>query len=188
MTVATTPRAAADRGPANAGPPVTLASMALAVLMDRLLAMDDATRSDFAELVTCLNGGRSPEDVENVRSVMLEYLDPPSYRLLYLPDCRPPKDERPGAVKRRIGAAIQTAREAAGLNRGELGKAVDLTRGRIRGYETGRVDLAPDVRDRLAAALGVDPEALDDPRADPGHEPRPEPAAPQTPRDARRDS
>ncbi len=179
MTVATIPEAAAVRAPTTSGPRVTLTSMALAVLMDRLLAMDDATRSDFAELVTCLNGGRSPEDVENVRSVMLEYLDPPSYRLVDLPDRRPPKDERPGAVKRRIGEAIRKAREAAGMNRAELGKAIDLTRGRVRGYETGRIDLAPEVRDRIAAALGVDPRALDDP--DPP--PRPQPAAPQTPRD-----
>lgn len=63
-------------------------------------------------------------------------------------------------IKQRIGPAIRHYREEAGLSVSELARAVGVTEGAIRHYETGRQTPPIDKLESLGEALGVNPFLL----------------------------
>lgn len=55
-----------------------------------------------------------------------------------------------------VGARLQRARQAAGLSRGALARAVGVSEETLRSYETGRRTLPAELLPALGATLGVD--------------------------------
>jgi transcriptional regulator with XRE-family HTH domain len=67
--------------------------------------------------------------------------------------------------RQRIGQALRTQREAAGLRLIDIGDALDLSVGYLANVEKGRRRLTPELLSKIAARLGVAPEAITGERA-----------------------
>ena len=65
-----------------------------------------------------------------------------------------------GAVWLSVGKRIRAAREAAGMTQAEVAKALGVSEASIRLYELGKRKPNPEVLERIAAAVGIDVQAL----------------------------
>lgn len=55
-----------------------------------------------------------------------------------------------------VGARLQRARQAAGMSRNALARAIGISEETLRSYETGRRTLPADLLPALGVSLGVD--------------------------------
>lgn len=65
-----------------------------------------------------------------------------------------------GAVWLSVGKRIRAAREAAGMTQAEVAKALGVSEASIRLYELGKRKPNPEIIERIAAAVGIDVQAL----------------------------
>lgn len=65
-----------------------------------------------------------------------------------------------GDLKHVLAANVVRFRKAKGLNQEELGRLAKLSRAHMSLIETGKQNATLDTLDRLAVALGVEPEEL----------------------------
>ena len=59
-----------------------------------------------------------------------------------------------------VGKRIRAASEAAGMTQAEVAKALGVSEASIRLYELGKRKPNPEVLERIAAAVGIDVQAL----------------------------
>ena len=68
--------------------------------------------------------------------------------------------------RRRVGLAVRTARQTAGLNLPQLAQSIDISRPYLSHIEAGRKPLTDDLAVRLSRALGIHKVSLTDPAQD----------------------
>jgi DNA-binding XRE family transcriptional regulator len=136
--------------------------MAIGILSDRISRLSEADRQDLFELVKGLGSAVSQEDMEAVRSGMLEILDQgvPSVHILDHPAAAEPSSSL-AKWKRHVAERVRTLREQMGMTQAQIAAKAELTQSHISRIENSEIAPSHRTIEKLARALGVEPSEID---------------------------
>jgi ribosome-binding protein aMBF1 (putative translation factor) len=135
--------------------------MAVGIVVERIARLSEDDRRDLYELVKELPSARSAEDLEAVRTAMVEILDQEpvkSQRLEMAEEERPPRLQR---WVDYISARIRELRIAAGLTQTQLAERSGLPQSHISRLEAAQHSPSHATLQKLAAALNIHVNELD---------------------------
>jgi DNA-binding XRE family transcriptional regulator len=136
-------------------------TMAIGIVIERISQLSAEDKQDLFELVKGLESAECDEDIEAIRSGMLEILDQDQYEIRQF---EPPSDEiPPGMVKwnQFVADKVRALREAANKTQTELARDAGLTQSHISRIENAELSPSHHTVEKLAAALGVQPGEID---------------------------
>jgi DNA-binding XRE family transcriptional regulator len=136
-------------------------TMAIGIVIERISRISAQDKRDLFELVKGLASVQCEEDVEAIRSGMVEILDQEQYR--GVPLKFDPADS-PAALtkwKEFVASRIRTLREAAGKTQTQLADQCGLAQSHISRIENAELSPSHRTIERIAKALDVEPGAID---------------------------
>jgi DNA-binding XRE family transcriptional regulator len=136
--------------------------MAIGIVSDRISRLSEADRQDLFELVKGLGSATSKEDMEAVRSGMLEILEQgvPSVDILDQPAVAEPS-AKIAKWKRHVAERVRALREQKGMTQAQIAAKSGLTQSHVSRIENSEIAPSHRTIERLAGALGVEPSEID---------------------------
>ena len=136
-------------------------TMAIGIVIERVSGLPVQDRQDLFELVKALETVGSEEELEAIRSGMVEILDQEKYKAV--PFTFDTADTPAGLTKwnQHVDTSIRALREAANKTQVDLARECGLTQSHISRIE--HAELSPSHRtvDRIAKSLGVEANRID---------------------------
>ena len=136
-------------------------TLAIGIVIEQINRLSPSDKKDLFGLVKALSTAQSAEDLEAVRSGMLEILDQHEY------SARPfefPATESPGGLAKwnqHVATKVRELREAANKTQACFAEETGLTQSHISRIENAELSPSHRTVEKLAAALGVDPAEID---------------------------
>jgi ribosome-binding protein aMBF1 (putative translation factor) len=136
-------------------------TMAVALLARRLRELSEADRRDVFELFGLLRDAETPAEAEEVLATLAETLTnhPATARPMPLDDA-----PAPAALRRwmkTIGSRVREARRRAGLTQAQLAERSGIPQPHLSRLERGEHSPSAITRKKLAAGLGLPPDAFE---------------------------
>ncbi len=147
------------RGPTDVGQAAM--TMAVGIVVDRISRLPDADRRHLFDLAMQLKSASCEEDVAAIRDGMLEILEQHQLEIQeFAPPAGGPSEEL-GKWTEHIAHKVRELREKTGKTQTELAQDAGLTQSHVSRIENAELAPSHMTVEKLAAALGVDPSAID---------------------------
>ncbi len=136
-------------------------TMAIGIVIERISGLPAQDRQDLFELVKALETARSEEELEAIRSGMVEILDQEKYTAIELKFDQPAEHAGLTNWNQHVAASVRSLREAANKTQVDLARECGLTQSHISRIENAELIPSHRTIDRIAKSLGVDPSRID---------------------------
>ena len=136
-------------------------TMAVAIVMDRIGRLSEADRKYLFDLAMQLKSASCEEDVVAIRDGMLEILEQRPLEVRELAPLAADPSKELDRWTKHIAGKVRELREETGKTQTELAKDAGLTQSHVSRIENAELAPSHKTVEKLAAALGVDPSAID---------------------------
>ena len=136
-------------------------SMAVGIVMDRVSRLNKHDQNDLFRLANARPLAKTEAEQEAIYGAMLEIFEQDSGSARAMPQSSVDAGQKLAKWKRHVADRVKELRAAAKLTQEDLARKADLPQSHVSRIEQAHLTPSSKTIDKLATALGVEPDKID---------------------------